>query len=203
MTQHAVQRYGEGVGQDGGLPTDAIGNEEGLRFVDGNALREAAGHVAAVAGVDAGLEAALRKALAEWIIARLARIAGWIDAPWRAREPRIDHHPLARLALPHRRPHLFDDADCLVAEDLGEGDHCGERVIAVAAQEDLLRVAAADATAGGAHQQPVVGGQRRVRDALEPNRRPGAEVGAGRKGAEQPPGGHPGQAVAKDECFHR
>ena len=91
----AVERHRERVGEDGVLVVDGVGHGEEHRRVGRHQLGVAAGGVARHAGVDAGADVAGGEAPAQAEVAGLAGRAERGDAPRRARQPRVEHHPLA------------------------------------------------------------------------------------------------------------
>ena len=86
----------------------------------------------------------------------LARRAQRVEAPHRARQPRVEHDPLPGLDA-GVGPRVLHGGDHLVAEHLGERDERGHRRVgrALEVHEDLLDVAAADAGHAGAQHRPL------------------------------------------------
>ncbi len=135
-----------------------------------------AGPAAAGVGAEAGLQA--RPDVAEGEVPAVAHLSGlaggarWLDAPRRATQDRLEHHPAARgqRGTVGGRGVLRHGAHHLVSGDEGEGD-------------DVLEVARA---------APVQGGQVRAADAREhagrrgPSRGPARAAPPARSGAAVP-----------------
>ena len=115
---------------------DAVGDGEQLRDVRGEALGVRAGRRRAVPDVDGDGQVAGAEVAAPRVAARPASRAWRVDAAGPARQPRVEHDPLAGVGAA---------ADDLVPEHVREGDQRGERVVPGAVQQDLLHVRAAQA----------------------------------------------------------
>ena len=99
-----VERHRERVGEHRHLVGHVVGDRHQHVAVGGQALGEPAGRVGRVAGVDARRQRAVVEAPAQAEVAGLARGADRIEAAHRARQPRVQHHPLPGRRRPRRAP---------------------------------------------------------------------------------------------------
>ena len=104
-----------------------------------------------------GADVARGEAPAEAEVAGRAGRADRRDAAGRARQPRVEHDPVADVEPRGLRPGIVHHADHLVAEHLGERAEPAHGAVAVAleVQQHLLRVGAADAGEQRPHDVPV------------------------------------------------
>ena len=156
------------------LVGDGVRDLEQHRVVRGHELAEAAGHVLAHPGVDAGRERtdAERPALAQ--VAGHARRAVRLDAARPAGEPRVQRDAVADLEALGLGPERDDVGDHLVAHHVRERHEVLHRVVgeplpgpvrvgeARVVEEDLLRLGAADAGEARLGDHPVGPQEARV-----------------------------------------
>ena len=140
------------------LVVDRVRHREQHRRVGRHQLGEAAGGVARHAGVDAGADRPRGEAPAQAVVAGRAGRAHRGDAPGRAREPGVEHHPLADLEP--RRPRGRAPPPRPRPRARAPGGTSRSPLMALSlspleVEQDLLGVRAADAGEPGAGHEPV------------------------------------------------
>ena len=146
-SRHRMERDGEGVRQHCDLVRDFVGHRNHHGAVGGHQFGETARRLLGVAGVDAGGEASLGEAPAQAQVAGLACGARRFDATRTARQPRIEHDPLAGFDAPRVGADFLHGGDELVAEHLWERDQRRHGIVDLVLgvlHEHLLRVRSAD-----------------------------------------------------------
>src|ERR1700692_5036596 len=116
--------------------------------------------------MDAGLDVALTDAPAQALMAVFARGTTWFDAARPARQPRVEHHPLADFQPTCRRAQRNNVGHHLMAHHLREGTESGHRVVGVTlaeVEQDLLGVGPADARKAGPGDHPILVQRLRIR----------------------------------------
>ena len=162
VQEDRAQRHAGGIGEDGGVVADAVGDAEQLTRMGGEPFGVRAGRSGAVAEVQRGRDCAAIEVAARRVAALGARGARRVDAAGNARQPRVQHDAFAGVGAA---------GDGFVPQDVRERQERRERVVEPPVQEDLLGVGAADAGDGGIAEHPVRGRGDRLGDVLEARRR--------------------------------
>ncbi len=112
-----------------------------------------------------GCQRAVVGALAAVDFAATTEFTQLVEPPRLAPQQRLDHDPLAGLPASHRRPHLGDHADVLVAE--GVGKRSEGAVVRAGVQTDHAEVRAANAAQARFDPYPLRPWQQRDRAILD------------------------------------
>src|SRR4029453_7175925 len=105
-----MQRDRERIGEHGFVVAHLVGDRDAHRLVRGHERREPARRGAAVAGVDAGRDDAASEVAADGVLAVLAFGTWRGDASWPARQPGVQHDPLADTPDTDARADTLDGA---------------------------------------------------------------------------------------------